>query len=100
MLKDSLVYTSANLIVMDINNTILVDRKLLKMPLSEKYYEEESEKLFGKRDPCILERIRIEYLVCAKAAKKLESGKKYSLSEIGWFKDLYNLKGEYIVLTY
>lgn len=31
MLKDSLVYTSANLVVMDINNNIVADRKLLKI---------------------------------------------------------------------
>lgn len=99
-MRDNLIYTSAKLMVMDINNNILVNKQLLKVPLRDIYYEEESEKLFGKKEPCILERAKIEYSVCARVAKKLESGKKYSLDEIQWFKDLYNLKGDYIILTY
>jgi hypothetical protein len=99
-MKNNMDYTGAKLLVLDDNKNIVLNKPLMKVPLSEKYYEIESEKMFGKKSPCILERRRIEYGVCAEATPKFESGKYYSFSEASWFFDLYNLNGEYIVLTY
>lgn len=99
-MKSNMDYTGAKLLVLDNNKNVVLDKPLMKVPLAEKYYEIESEKMFGKKSPCILERRRIEYSVCAEAAQRLESGKHYSFSEAAWFFDLYNLKGEYIILTY
>jgi hypothetical protein len=38
--------------------------------------------------------------MCNDAASKLESGKKYHRSEAQWLFDLYDLKGEYIIVSY
>jgi hypothetical protein len=99
-MKSNMDYTGATLLVLDHNKNIILNKPLMKVPLAEKYYEVEGEKMFGKKSPCILERRRIEYGVCAETVKKFESGKHYSFSEASWFFDLYNLKGEYIILTY
>lgn len=99
-MKNNVDYTSAKLLVLDKNKSIILDKPLMKVPLSEDHYQIQSEKIFGKKSPCILERRRIDYDVCIDTAQKLQSGKWYSLSEASWFFDLYNLKGEYILLTY
>ena len=99
-MKNTMDYTSAKLLLLDTNKNVVLEKPLMKVSLSEKHYEIESEKMFGKKSPCILERRRIEYGVCAEAAQKLQSGKYYSFSEASLFFELYNLKGKYIVLTY
>lgn len=99
-MKDKIDYTGAKVIVMDSGDNIILNKPLLKLPLSEKFYEIESKKIFGKPSPCILERRRIEYNICNFSAAKLDSGKKYRAVEVGWFMELYNLKGDSIIVQY
>jgi len=99
-MKDNLEYTNAKIIVMDKDEKTIIDKPLIKLPLAEKIYEIEGKKLFGVSSPCILERRRIDYNTCKDTASKLENGKRYKSSEVYWLLELYNLKGEYVIVIY
>lgn len=100
MLKDTFNCYFAKLQVFDIYGKIVFEDFLIKMPLSEQIYEMEGAKRVGNKTPCMLERKLIEKELCIETAGKVERGIKYDKSEVSWLFDIYNLKGQCIVITY